>query len=345
MWELIVHLTLMLAGSLVVWQGGRMLEATSERLAKHYRLSPVVQGSLVTAIGSSFPELSTTVLSTLLHGAFDLGVAAIVGSAIFNILVIPALSSIAAGHMHSEWKLVVKDMQFYLISIIALLLVFSLSVIYNPVEGAVPIQGTVTWSLALFPLLLYLLYLYFQQQDNKAYRQEQAQTTTVRDQQIGQVWLRFGISLVLILASVEALVQGALFLGDYFQTPSFVWGATVLAAATSVPDAVVSARGALHGNGITSLANVIGSNIFDLLIAVPVGILIAGQAVVNFSVATPMMLFLGGATLILILLLTGNRVLNRWKGILLLLVYLIFVVWLILESTGLTSFMGQLPSS
>lgn len=345
MGELIVYLIVMLAGSLVVWKGGSMLEATSERLAKHYRLSPVVQGSLVTAIGSSFPELSTTVLSTLLHGAFDLGVAAIVGSAIFNILVIPGLSSVAAGHMHSEWKLVVKDMQFYLISIIALLLVFSLSVIYNPVDGAVPIRGTVTWSLALFPLLLYLLYLYFQQQDNKAYRQEQAPSATVRDQQIGQVWLRFGISLILILASVEALVQGAIFLGDYFQTPSFVWGATVLAAATSVPDAVVSVRGALHGNGITSLANVIGSNIFDLLIAVPAGILIAGQAVVNFSVATPMMLFLGGATVILILLLTGNRVLNRWKGILLLLVYLIFVVWIILESTGLTSFMGQLPSS
>ncbi|WP_202928117.1 hypothetical protein [Cyclobacterium salsum] len=50
---------------------------------------PLVQGTLITAVGSSFPELSMTLVSTLIHGEFDLGVSAIVGSAIFNISLFP----------------------------------------------------------------------------------------------------------------------------------------------------------------------------------------------------------------------------------------------------------------
>ncbi|MGD8710906.1 MAG: sodium:calcium antiporter, partial [Ectothiorhodospiraceae bacterium] len=65
----------------VIWKGSGMLERSSERLSAYYRLPDVVQGAVVVAVGSSFPELSTTVISTLIHGEFELGVAAIVGSA------------------------------------------------------------------------------------------------------------------------------------------------------------------------------------------------------------------------------------------------------------------------
>lgn len=60
-----------------------------------YQLPPVVQGGVVAAVGSSFPELSSAVLATLLHDDFGLGVAAMAGSAIFNITVIPAASASA----------------------------------------------------------------------------------------------------------------------------------------------------------------------------------------------------------------------------------------------------------
>ena len=341
--ELIFYLMLILAASFVVWKGGSMLESASETLATHYKLPPVVQGSIITAVGSSFPELSTTVISTLLHGEFDLGVSAIVGSAIFNILVIPGLSSVIAGKMHTQWMFVVKDIQFYIISVMGLMLVFGLGVIYHPVESN-DLRGTITRELALLPIFLYVLYLVLQQEETRAYRREASTDDHPKSNNIGLVWLRFGVSLILIVGSVEALVRGVLFLGEYFATPNFVWGATVLAAATSVPDAIVSVKGAMHRNGITSLANVIGSNIFDLLVAVPAGILIAGNSVINFSVAAPLMLFLGLATILLIILLLRSHSLNRSKGIILLFSYLLFVIWIILESSGVTSLIG-IPAS
>ena len=124
------YLGLALISTAVVWKGSEWLESSSERLSVYYELPPLVQGAVVLAIGSSFPELSTAVLATLLHGEFELGVAAIVGSALFNVLMIPALAGIWSDEdLVSTRDLVYKEVQFYLISIAALLLMFPFAVI------------------------------------------------------------------------------------------------------------------------------------------------------------------------------------------------------------------------
>lgn len=330
---LLIYLAVLLLASVVVWKGGGLLERSAEQLALYYQLSPTLKGSVVMAVGSSFPELSTTVLSTLLHGAFDLGVSAIIGSAIFNILVIPGLSAVLAKGVASRWMLVVKDVQFYITSIVVLLLSFAIAVLYYPVEGSA-LQGTVTRSIAILPIGFYGLYLFLQRTENKAFQRENDREDKAQRIQPGKAWGQFALSLVLIVLSVEGLVRTALFLGDYFQTPNFFWGAVVLAAATSVPDAVVSVRTAINRDGVSSLANVIGSNIFDLLIAVPAGVLIAGSAVVNFGVALPMTVFLALSTIILIYMLVTKAELSRREGVVLLLIYSIFVAWMALESVG-----------
>src|SRR6056297_2198872 len=79
----------------VIWIGSGWLESSAEQLSAHYGLPPVVQGSIIVAVGSSFPELASVVF-TALAGVFDMGVGGIVGSAIFNILVIPAVAGLAA---------------------------------------------------------------------------------------------------------------------------------------------------------------------------------------------------------------------------------------------------------
>ncbi len=66
--QLILYICLIAISTAVVWKGSFMLETAAESLSKYYRLPPVVQGSVVVAIGSSFPELSSTVLATLVHG-------------------------------------------------------------------------------------------------------------------------------------------------------------------------------------------------------------------------------------------------------------------------------------
>ncbi len=329
---LLLYTGLAVFGTAITWWGSEKLESASRRLSLHYQLPPVVQGGVITAVGSSFPELSSTILSTLLHGTFDLGVAAIVGSAIFNILVIPGLAAIASQKIVVERELVFKDAQFYLTSVAVLLLTFALAVIYHPLPGP-QTTGMVTRTLAVFPIGLYALYLFLQQQDAFDFTADSSPEPIP----IRREWGKLSVSLLLILIGVEALVNAAIGFGEWFGTPPFLWGLTVVAAGTSLPDAFVSVRAARSGYGTVSIANVLGSNIFDLLVAVPAGVLIAGAASVNFAAAVPMMAYLTVATLVLFATMRIELTLRSDDAYLLLGLYAVFIVWMVLETIGVTT--------
>ncbi len=338
---ILAYTGLAIASTVVVWKGSEWLESSAEELSAYYQLPPLVQGSVVLAVGSSFPELSTAVLSAARHGDFELGVAAVVGSALFNILMIPALAGLWAGEqLESTRDLIYKETQFYLISIVVLLLVFSFAVIYNPLSGDTVAQiGGVTRGLALLPLALYVVYVYLQYQDTRDYQPEAPPADIYLPKQAG--WL-VG-SLLVILVGVEGLIQSAVAFGDIFGTPSFLWGITVVAAGTSVPDAFVSIRASRSGSSVTSVANVLGSNIFDLLVCIPAGALVAGTVAINYSVGMPMMGVLSLATLVVLLTMRSEMVLTTLEAWGLIALYLAFVVWMGAETVGTVDLIPNLP--
>ncbi len=332
----------MLVSTLIIWWGTSLLETHSEELSRYYGLPAIVRGAVIVAIGSSFPELATTTLSTYFHGEFELGVAAIVGSAIFNILIIPSLSNMLSEgkSMSMTRALVFKEAQFYIISMAVLLLVFSLGVIYYPVgptDG--PALGKINRLLASMPILLYGLYIFIQYQDTADHESDK----DVSDVRPLYSWLLLTISLMVILGGVELLVRAAIQFGDLLGTPSFLWGMTIVAAGTSVPDAIMSIRTAVHHNAETSLANVLGSNVFDLLVCIPAGVMIAGSTVVNFTVVAPMMGFLIFATILLFTFMRTNLVLSDAEAWLLILLYVVFVVWLVAEYFYLVDCLPGVP--
>lgn len=337
---ILLYIATALVSTAVVWWASSLLEVNAARLATHYRLPALVQGALVTAVGSSFPELSSTVIATLVHGEFALGVAGIVGSAIFNILVIPGLSGVLGGRLESSRILVYKDAQFYVTSVAVLLLAFSFAVIYNPVEGE-RWTGEMTRLIALLPLGLYALYLFLQQQDTAEYQHDQAlsaspDATEDYETPIAKTWGLLAFSLLVITVGVEGLVVSAIGLGDTLGTPSFLWGLTVIAAGTSLPDLLVSVRAARAGDSTVSLANAIGSNIFDLLVAIPAGVLIAGAATIRFDTAMPLMGMLTLATIVLFAMLRTGLSLSRRESAVLLAMYGLFLLWVGLETAGIT---------
>lgn len=340
----VVWLAATVVGGLVVWRGSDLLESSAEHLSLHYGLPPVVHGAMVVAIGSSFPELSSTVLATLLHGEFELGLSVVVGSAIFNILVIPGLSAVLAdGGVGSDKELVYKDAQFYLIAVAVFVLTFSFALIYDPAPdasagGGTALVGRIGRPLALIPLGLYALYVFIQSQEVGDFEEEEPPTGLA----VGREWGRLAVSLVLVVVGVEALVRAALFFGEVTGIPSFVWGITVIAAVTSVPDALISVRLAQRGEGVVSMSNVLGSNIFDLLVAVPVGVLIAGTVVFEFGVAVPLVGFLTLATIILFTQLRTGLRLSPREGWILNATYAVFILWMVLEQVGVTAL---LPSA
>ncbi|MEL6537075.1 MAG: sodium:calcium antiporter, partial [Bacteroidota bacterium] len=171
MGTLLLYIGIIAVATVVVWKGSDLLEGAAEQLSAYYGLPSVVHGTIVVAVGSSFPELSSTVLATLLHGEFELGLSTVVGSAIFNILVIPGLSGLAAKKtLKTDRDLVYKDAQFYITSVAMLIITFCFAVLYNPKEGG-ELEGYISPLLALAPLGLYGLYIFIQAQDVKDAKQ------------------------------------------------------------------------------------------------------------------------------------------------------------------------------
>jgi cation:H+ antiporter len=319
------------AGTGVTYLASGRLETAADRLASHYGVPAIVQGAVIAAVGSSMPEIAAVVLSTLLHGSFDLGVGSIVGSAVFNLLVIPALAALSAGGpLETNRTLVYKEAQFYMLAVAALTLTFALAVIYDPAAGE--LRGRVTRPLALAPVALYGLYVFIQYADTVAH-----DGTTQRADAVLREWARLAGSLVAIVIGVELLVRAAVGFGATFGTSSFLWGVTVVAAGTSLPDAFVSLAAARDGESAVSLANVLGSNVFDLLVAVPTGVLLAGAATVNFARITPMMAFLVVATVAFFAATRTDLRLGRVEAAGLLGLYVLFVAWMVAEAAGLVT--------
>ncbi|GAA0532861.1 sodium:calcium antiporter [Halorubrum ejinorense] len=327
-----VHVLVIAAATGFIWLGSGWLEEAADTLSGYYGLPAVVQGSIVVAVGSSFPEL-VSVLVTALTGVFDMGVGALVGSAIFNVLVIPAASGIGGdGELEANRTIVYKEAQFYMLAVSALVVTFALAVIYFPVSTD-PIVGRMPRSLAVIPLGLYGLYLFIQYQDV-----DDAGEDRIRDGvDIGREWAKLAAGLGLIVVTVERLVASVESLGVTFGIPEFLAGVTVVAAATSLPDTLVSVRTARENRGATSLGNVLGSNTFDLLVAIPLGVLIVGEVAVNFSTAVPMLGVLTAATVLLFVTLRTSLTLSDRESYALLAAYGVFVAWVVAETAGVTS--------
>ena len=326
----IVEVVLIVVATGVIWLGSGWLEESAEQLSTYYGLPAVVQGSIVVAVGSSFPEFASVVLAGL-AGAFDLGVGAIVGSALFNVLVIPALSGLFSdANLEASRTIVYKEAQFYMIAVSAVILTFALAVIYVPIPGGSALDGRLTRPLAAIPLLLYGLYLFIQWQEVGDYDGETANEGIA----LGREWTKLAAGLVLILVAVEQLVGGVESLGATFGIPEFLAGVTIVAAATSLPDTLVSVRSARDARGATSLGNVLGSNTFDLLVAIPAGVLVVGSVPIDFAVAVPMMGVLTLATVLLFVFLRTELSLTRAESYALLVAYLLFVAWVVAETIG-----------
>lgn len=333
-----------LIGAALLWLSCSRLEEATHRLAQRYGVPDAVKGSVLLAVSSSMPELMTALLAGSLHNDFELGLSAIIGSAIFNILVIPACSVYARGRpLDANRDLVYREAQFYLVAVAVLMLVLSLSVIYGGVppqvveSGRRIFTGQFTRTLALFPLMLYGLYLYIQFEEVKRQRDDHPPNMDVNAL---KEWVTLVACIGLILVGVEILLRVAIALGEALQTPTFLWGMTIVAAATSVPDTFVSVRASVLGRTESSVSNVLGSNVFDLLVAVPAGVMLTGAIAVNFTQIVPMMAFLIVATIVMLVLMLRDMRLSIRESHVMMVLYVGFGVWMTLEAFGVMNLLA-----
>jgi K+-dependent Na+/Ca+ exchanger-like protein len=327
------------------------LDAIADRL----KLPANVAGASLMAMGSSAPELAIALLALFTnsgeHG--DLGIGTIVGSAVFNILIITGVSAIARP-AHITWRVVVRDIVMYVACIAALLTTIS--------DGSVSIVEALLF-LGLYALYLFILYnwesfaageetnvanlmedaideervqtgLYFRVTD----RVSRAIGVLMGDVERNYVRV-FLVSILLIAVLSWFLVEYAVILANALRIDPVIIALTILAGGTSVPDMFASLVVARQGRGEMAIANAVGSNVFDILIGLGfpwlLAILIRGETVtVGTDDLVTSTLILLGTVLLLFIFLTTDRVLSRREGWVLVAVYVVFVGWAWLGGIG-----------
>lgn len=316
-----------------------------DRLAKKLGLSSDAAGATLLAIGSSAPELFTSTFAVFgtQTGSGDIGAGTIVGSAIFNVLVIIGASSMFRV-VKLQWQPVLRDMGFYILTILLLFWAFS--------DGKINILEAGIFVLVYMVYVIAAIYWrkLFKYQDVDAIELIENNPVNalgrLSRRLVGLVIpspdkfprlyvLSFVMSILVIAGLSHQLVHHVIVIADYFSiNPTFL-ALTVLAAGTSLPDLIGSIIVAKQGRGDMAVSNALGSNIFDVLFGLGMPWLAyivwkGGEITVGTEnlIASIFLLFATVVALIFLMLIRNWKIGHK-SGLFLIALYLGYIIYIL----------------
>ena len=161
--------SLILVSTVVIWRAGDFFSPGAEYIQKKRKLPESVKAAVIDAIASSFPEFCVAVIAVIILGRAEVGISSIVGSALYNVLVIPAAAGLMAPTAMTINKEVVwRDNLYYLGVVVFLLVALALPFFSVPVENPEP--NTQYWGMmvALLFIALYVIYVFLLHHSYKA---------------------------------------------------------------------------------------------------------------------------------------------------------------------------------
>ncbi len=316
---------LLLGGLFGLVLGGELLVRGAVRLATAAGLSTLVVGLTVVAYGTSAPELAVT-LKAALSGAGDLGLGNVVGSNVFNLLVILGLSALVRV-LTAHPLLIRRDITTMI----------ALSVLL----GLVALDGTISRVDGVILLLLGLAYTTIVVRSAPETSTPELVEEISPEIPVGPRPRLLAIGAALAAAGIGALVmaagwlvEGASAVARSFGVSDLVIGLTIVAAGTSLPEVATSIVAAFKGERDIAVGNVIGSNIFNIAWVLGLGASIGGGfTVAGAAATTDLPLMIAVAVLIWPLLRSGHR-LVRLEALLLLVCYGLYLAELWGRSVG-----------
>jgi K+-dependent Na+/Ca+ exchanger-like protein len=310
--------------------------ASLDDISNDMHLTSDAAGATLMAVGSSAPELFVALFSVFKPGGHQaIGIGSIVGSAIFNLLIIVGAIALVRN-TKLTWQPAVRDLFFYTFSV-ALLVWFIWDGRFCLIE-------------AVIFLTIYLLYIItvvywkklFTYVDNSYIRQERKNKSrgfiAIFDKMLFMLfpnkknsYLVFLISILIIAGVSWTLVELAIIISHILNIPEAIIALTVLAIGTSVPDLISSLIVAKEGRGDMAVSNAIGSNIFDILVGLGLPMLIyilfSGNVVnSDGEISSSAIILFSSVIFLLIWLLISKWKIGKITGFFLVGIYILYVI-------------------
>jgi cation:H+ antiporter len=307
---------ILLLGFVALIIGGELLVKGSVGLALKVGMSSLAIGMTIVSFGTSVPELLVSIQSVLQPGENSLmSVGNIVGSNIANLSLVLGVTAIIAPVMVSKISLVQDWPVLMAASLLATYFMMDLVVTMG--------EGIILFSL----LILFTVYMIVRSVRSKEPPIDNHDVDTHNQKSMWLNILFIVLGITGLAFGSNWLVSSATNIATSFGVSPFIIGVTVLAFGTSVPELVTSAIAAHKGETDLALGNLMGSNIFNILSVLGLTAILTPVPLTQSIFDTDIIWMLVVVILLLVLMLV-NRKLNRWKGLLLVLFYMVYVAML-----------------
>lgn len=327
------NIVLLVLGVIIVLKGADWLTDGAVNIATRFGVSQMVIGLTIVAMGTSMPEFCVSMVSAL-KGTPDLAVGNVVGSNTLNTLLIVGCSALVAPIMVKRSS-VKRDIPFAVVASL-LMLLFCLDGAIGRVDAAVLFAG-----FCLF-MFVTLKYAKATEEPAAAVATNGAATATAiseassseASQASGTSMLKAVVMLVVgllcLIAGSNMFVDNASFVASSLGVSDAVIGLTIVAGGTSMPELATSMVSAKKGNSDIAIGNVIGSNVFNILMIIGITGLVKPMHIAGIT-TLDLIMMLASMLLMWFFCRTTYKV-KRWEGAVLTIVYLAYLTWLVMNA-------------
>lgn len=308
--SMLINIVLLVMGLVVVLKGADWLTDGAVNIASRFGVSQMVIGLTIVAMGTSMPELCVSMVSAL-KGTPDLAVGNVVGSNTLNTLLIVGCSALVAPIMVKRSS-VRRDIPFAVLASL-LMLIFCLDGGIDRLDAA----------------LLFILFAVFMFVTVKYGKNEgtEAKTTAAP---LGKAALLLVVGLVCLILGSNLFVDNASYIASTLGVSDAVIGLTIVAGGTSLPELATSMVSAKKGNSDIAIGNVIGSNVFNILMIIGVTGLVKPMHIKGIT-SLDLIVMLASMLLLWFFCRTTYKV-KRWEGAVLAISYIAYLAWLIAQA-------------
>lgn len=322
-------LILLVIGLGILIKGADWLVDGASSISTRFKISPLVIGFTVVAFGSSSPELVVSILSAV-RGSTDLALGNVIGSNIFNILLVLGVASVVFPlrvHISTVWKEI--PMSFLAAAMLVILgfqNILDTGGFASLPIGAGEVTGQISFSNGLVLLAFFIIFMYYAFGMAKADKEGGLPIKKV-SLPASFVWILLGI-FGLALGSILT-VENAVSLGRGLGVSENFIGLTIVAFGTSLPELVTSVTAAIKKNADIAVGNVVGSNIFNILLVLGATSLVRPIPVSGQNLQDISVLFAATVLLFLFIFVFKKHTLIRLEGAIMLVFFFAYLSFLV----------------
>lgn len=331
--EILLQVIFLVIGFVFLIKGADIFVDGSSSVAKKLKVPSVIIGLTIVAMGTSLPEMAVSI-SASVKNENAMALSNVIGSNMFNLLVVLGVCAILGGAVKVEKSIIKKEFPFSII-IVVIMLLFSVSIsavggeigitgIFNS-ENANTVIGEVGKLEGVIMLLLFVLYIAGSIRSAIHNRIEENERPDDMSTVKSVAFIIVGI--VLIAVGGDVVVDSASEIALAFGMSQTLVGLTIVALGTSLPELVTSIVAAKKGETDLAVGNVVGSNVFNVLFVLGMAAAISPVTVIAESIADTIVLI--SVSIMTYAFCIRKHKITRAEGAVMVFVYAVYLVYII----------------